>query len=118
MTYTDCDDLDVEACDGCGREHCACDDDCPEDDDHCAECAMYGDYQCAVHGDAVIAAQRAEWEHHATLDALRTLVGYPDAHASDAWRALVGQARRVLAEIEPPSPCDDRDPAPEAEDAS
>lgn len=69
--------------------------------------------QLRLDGGQVVSLPRAEHEHHAALDALRALMACPDAHASAGWRALLQQARAVLAKPEPPSPRDDRDPPDE-----
>lgn len=97
MTYTDCDDLDVEACDGCGREYCVCDD--STEDERCDACLLYAEWQCPVHGPAYLAMQQAEAERAEVVGALRTILAHPDAHPSTAWAGLVTRAREVLGEM-------------------
>lgn len=69
------------------------------EDDRCGECDAFGDYQCSKHGDAVIAMQRAEHEHHATVEALQTLLACPDALDTPTGRQLRALARGALTEL-------------------
>lgn len=77
-------------------------DDNDVDDARCDECSTYGDWQCRVHGPAILAQQRSEWREWARRrdyrrpTALRLGLSEP-GRDDDLTRALreVGEARRL-----------------------
>ena len=75
-------------------------DDESREEERCAQCLHFGDYQCETHGPAAIEAQRQYAEFHMLKEALESVLALPDAWSSPAAAQLQKIAREVLTEME------------------
>jgi len=75
-------------------------DDEGREEERCAQCLHFGDYQCETHGPAAIEAQRQYAEFHMLKEALESVLALPDAWSSPAAAQLQKVAREVLTEME------------------
>lgn len=71
-----------------------------QQEETCAQCLHFGDYQCETHGPAAIEAQRQYAEFHLLKEALESVLALPDAWSSPAAAQLQKVAREVLTEME------------------